>query len=290
MNKIVVPDRYNYIGVFLTFGCDLHCSYCINRDKGARPRYKSLTAEQWIQGLNRIVTRDDLPITLQGGEPTVHNGFYDVVDKIDNKINIDILTNAQFDFDTFTHRVVADRLKRISKYASIRVSWHPEQMSLDDTMLRVLALQALGYSVGVWIVDHPAYSYYTKHGADKMQKAGIDVRIKEFLGMYNDKMYGTYKYPGAVDGTRRKCMCRPSEMLIAPDGGIHRCHSDLYNNREAYANILDDNVELLDIYKYCSNYGLCNGCDIKLKTNRYQEYGHCSVDISEIGDIDEDNR
>jgi len=280
MDKIRIPQSYNYIGVFLTFSCNLRCSYCINHQYGRKQVHKKMTANEWIDGLNRIVTRPDLPITLQGGEPTLYKGIYKIIEHLDPSIPIDLLTNAQFDEDEFICNVDPARLRRVSPYASIRVSYHPETMDLEETRRKVHHLKDMGYSIGVWIVDHPDHKAQTQASMDIFLDDGIDCRWKEFLGEYKGKFYGTYKYPSAVG--HEPCgevRCRPSEMLIGPDGRIHVCHNSLYSNSVGYNSILAPEVHLLDEHVPCNRYGQCSSCDIKLKTNRFQEDGHCSVDI-----------
>jgi len=44
---------------------------------------------------------------------------------------------------------------------------------------------------------------------------------------------------------------------------------------------------MIDEYRECYFYGDCNPCDVKIKTNRFQQYGHTSVDIIDIRDIGE---
>lgn len=279
MKKIIIPQEYNYIGAFLTFVCNLRCSYCINNENNITPKSKMLSVDQWVKGLNNISTRPDLPITLQGGEPTLYPGFYDVVNGIDKDINIDILTNGQFDVDEFMKRIPPERMKRESKYASIRFSYHMETMPLTTLVTKVQVMKAAGYSVGVWIVDHPRDSRLIHAAANMLVGDGIDCRLKEFLGVYKGKRYGTYRYPEAIDGKWKACLCKPSEMLIDPSGAIHRCHYELYSNAKPYAHLLDKTAGLLNAFKECKTCGMCNSCDIKLKTDRFQEDGHCSVEV-----------
>jgi hypothetical protein len=163
-------------------------------------------------------------------------------------------------------------MKRKAPYASIRVSFHPATMSLTDTINRVRVLKNKGYSVGVWIVDHPddaLVPFYQK----SFITAGIDCRLKEYL---DGKNHGTYKYM-ELQG-KQDVLCRPSELLIAPDGSMFRCHGDLYGNRSPYAHVLDAKVELYDTYRPCVVVA-CNSCDIKVKTDRFQVDGHCAVEI-----------
>ena len=272
LSPIVIPQSYNYCGIFLTFRCQLKCKYCINAESGKRPVYSEISSKEWIDALNRIETRADLPITLQGGEPTLHPGFYDIVEGIRRDINIDLLTNLQFNIDTFIHRIPPSRLSRNAPYASIRVSFHPSMMNLGDTVDRVKRLQGLGYSIGVWIVDYPGDKFIRLY-QQCFKNEGIDCRLKEYL---DGKDYGTYKYT-ELQG-KKNMLCKPSELLIAPNGSIHRCHGDLYGNRKAIGNILQYNGPVLSGYAACPKVA-CNSCDRKVKTDRFQVGGHCAVDI-----------
>lgn len=75
MKPIVIPQSYNYIATFLSLACNLRCSYCINYFEEGNFIKKHFSAKDWVKGLNRIVSREDLPITLQGGEPSRHRDF-----------------------------------------------------------------------------------------------------------------------------------------------------------------------------------------------------------------------
>jgi hypothetical protein len=281
---IRMPKRYGYIAAFLTLNCNLNCSYCINWHNGPGSRHRrQMNAAEWLRGLNRILSPPDLPVTLQGGEPTLHGGFLDIINGLRGELTIDILTNAQFDVERFVAAVPTQRLRRDAPYASIRVSYHPETMDLADTKRRVLRLLEGGYSVGIWAVEHPAWAEAVGRAREECLAAGIDFRVKEFLGEHDGRTYGTYKYPEAVAGRRagrpRPVECRTSELIIGPSGHVYRCHSDCYADRGPIGHILDPSFDVEDIYRPCENFGLCNPCDIKVKTNRFQQYGHTSVEI-----------
>jgi len=280
MRDIKIPEAYNYIAVFLSLACNLRCSYCINYFEDGKFDKKIISGEDWVKGLNRIVSREDLPLSLQGGEPTVHKDFYYIINNIKPELNIDILTNIQFDIDEFIAKIDPERVKRKAPYASIRVSYHSEQMDLDDTISRVLKMQDAGFSIGIWGVLHPIQKDEILEAQEKCKKLGIDFRTKEFLGDYDGELYGTYKHEGACDKKfTKECYCKTTELIIGSSGNIYRCHSDLYEGRKAVGNILDPDFELEDKYRFCNVFGHCNPCDIKVKTNRYQKFGHTSVDI-----------
>lgn len=288
MKPITFPKEYNYCAVFLTLGCQLKCSYCINimdykRSDLAHKR-RAMTADDWIAGLNRIEATDELPLSLQGGEPTSHPDFYKIIAGVNRPM--DLLTNVQFNIREFKENVPITKFKRNAPYASIRISYHPEQMRLDDTVARVLALKNSGYQVGVWMVEVPDQMKHFTEAKYAFQKEGIDFRSKELLGEYKGVVYGHLKYPNSVGEAPenfKTVMCRTTELLIAPDGSIHRCHSDIYNLRPSpLGHLLDEEFSLDRTFRTCDVYGDCSGCDVKVKTNRFQQHGHTSVEIMEV--------
>ena len=277
---IRIPDTYNYIGIFLTFGCNLNCSYCINNFEHDLNRRKIAPGKEWIKHLNRIESRPDLPITLQGGEPSIHPDFIYIINNIKPQLTIDILTNLQFNIDEFIRKVDPNRLKREAPYAPIRVSYHPETMDLQDTLERTLKMQEAGFSIGIWSVLHPTVEQHVKDAQKKGIDLGIDFRTKEFLGEYGDKVRGTYKYAGACDMKfKKKVLCKTTELLVDSEGSIFKCHHDVYKGVNTIDSLLNPDFDIQDVYRDCDYFGHCNPCDIKIKTNRHQVYGWTSVDI-----------
>jgi len=272
-----VPSDINYIAVFLTLSCPLKCSYCINRAGSLKSR-RHLKPGDWVRGLSRFHTRPDLPLTLQGGEPTSYSGFYEVVAGLPGRLPLDLLTNAQFNLGRFKEKVKPSKFGREAKYAPIRISFHAETMNPVDTIHRARVLQLSGYKVGIWAVDIEEFKFINEHCKAMCEKAGIDFRWKEYLA---PPKHGTYRYPEAVNGNRaHEVTCKTSEILIDPAGNFFRCHSDLYANRSQIGNLLDAHLPDFLAERECNMMGHCNPCDVKLKTNRFQEFGHASVTIS----------
>jgi hypothetical protein len=267
MTPIILPPEINYVAAFLTLRCNLKCSYCINKFSDFQLQ-EEMSADDWIKGLSRITTRKDLPITLCGGEPTIHREFYKLVDGLQNK-HMDLLTNGKFDLLNFMVNIDPDVFKRNAPYASIRLSYHA---GMNEKRLVLLAsfLQTSGYSVGIWGLDNNDNSSMK----EICKLVGIDFRVKEYL----DKNHGTYKYPEGLDGKRKLVSCKGSELLISPSGHIFKCHADLYANRFPLGHILDESIPNFE-FRDCVNFGCCNPCDLKLKTNRLQEFGYCAVEI-----------
>ncbi|MFH0731392.1 MAG: radical SAM protein [Candidatus Omnitrophota bacterium] len=268
---------------FLTFACNLKCSYCINYFQQSAIKRPIMSGQEWVKGLNRIISRDDLPVTLQGGEPSLHPDFIYIINNLKPELNIDILTNLQFDIKEFIKKVSPQRIRRKAPYASIRVSYHPETMDFNDLVAKVLRMQDAHFSIGIWVVTHPSHKNAIVSAREKCLKLGIDFREKEFLGEFQGKLYGNYRYNGACDKKFKKAvLCRTTELLMDSAGHIFRCHADLYTGLDPIGHICDPDFQVDDKFRECLLFGHCNPCDVKVKTNRFQQFGHTSVEVKDF--------
>lgn len=280
---IAIPERYNYIACFLTFACNFRCSYCINRDSDLVKGRRHLSGMQWVELFKRldIGDRKDLPITLGGGEPSMHPDFFYILQHTPENIAIDILTNLNFDLQCFVNEVSPERLNRGAPYADIRVSFHPSEMAFEELLQRVLFLVDNGFRVGVWAIIAPENRAEMEKYRSIAENNGIDFRLKDLLGWFDGRLYGEYKYPSGVSRKRGlPVSCRTSELLIDPSGDVFRCHRDLYAAENSQGNITENKFYVKDEFTSCELFGFCNPCDLKMKFNRFQQEGHCSVEIS----------
>ncbi len=296
--KVVIPKEYKYISAFLTMRCNLNCDFCLNSlDKANnfnRTKFKELSGEEWVQALNKIESRPEVPITLSGGEPFLHKDFIYIINNIKPELNIDLLINLyptteahKKKLEEFLENVNPERIKRNSPYASIRVSYHPEQMSNGEELVKnVKRFKDAGFNIGIWSVLYPSPQQLS--AINQMQfrcrDIGIDFRLKEFVGEYKKELYGDYsKYPKAVNNKGlRSCLCKTSELLIGPNGDVYKCHRDLFSEEFPIGNITNQNFLIQSKYRECDKYGECHPCDVKVKTNYKQQLGHTSVNIINI--------
>ena len=200
---------------------------------------------------------------------------------------MDLMTNMMFDAHEFVRKAPLWRFDRKAPYAPIRVSYHPGQNRIEELILKSRILQDAGFRVGLYGILHPdpAISRHMRDVQENCLAQGIDFRVKEFLGCHDSKLYGTFKYEDSVmSSLRRHCRCRTTELLVDPEGAVFRCHADLYQSRTPIAHILDAdfNENSIDQFRSCQYYGTCNPCDVKVKTNRHQVFGHTSVEIKDI--------
>lgn len=293
--EIKIPENYKYAAVFLTMRCNLRCSYCINNLEKSkdfnRNKFMELSGKEWIDALNKIYSRDDVPITLSGGEPSLHKDFIYIINNLKPELKIDILTNLEWS-DSFIERFIKEvnpeRLKRNSKYASIRVSYHPEQMDAKKLVEKAKRMQDAGFSIGIWGVLYPSADHLSAINQMQFicQEAGIDFRLKEYVGEYKEELYGDYsRYNNSVlQEVTKSCLCKTSELLIGSDGNVYRCHRDLYSEENPIGNITNPDFQIIEDFIPCNKYGHCNPCDVKVKTNYKQQLGHTSVEIKGVLD------
>lgn len=289
--KPITPqEHHNYVAFFLTLACNLSCPWCINSHEAAKSalaKRKHMSAEQWIAAANRFQLRSDLPITLQGGEPTIFAGFYRFVNEADSRIQMDLMTNLQFNVETFIANVPVSRFSRQAPYAPIRASYHPGQNDAEELMRKALALMNAGFRIGLYAIDSPdpQVKAHIDSVMNEAHQRGIDFRLKEYLGFYQDRLLGAFKYTDSVGATTlHSCQCRTTEFLVDPSGHVFRCHADLYNGKDPIAHILDEDFDEASLQQFrpCDHFGTCNPCDVKIKTNRFQVFGHTSVEIENI--------
>lgn len=284
--NLVIPNRYDYVGVFLTNKCHLNCNYCITKHHGAPFRsipLKQLKPGLWIDILNRLVLPKGVPLTLQGGEPFLYEGIWDILENVHYKIDILTALPSFISIEKFLDLKTLAWNQREAPYPTIRVSYHRNQNNFRDLIERISKINKL-LSIGLYYLEHPSYDekdfFQVRDFADKK---GVEVRKKEFLGEWDGKQYGTFLYPDAVKGKKNsaRVLCKNSVVPIAPDGTVYRCHSDLYSQRKelALGNLSDDHFILPREHLLCKNYGLCNECDVKIKTNHLQIFGYTSADI-----------
>lgn len=267
---IKLPKEINYAELYLTFKCNLGCDYCINKQSGLEGRGER-TGEWWIKFLNNI-DFGDVALTIGGGEPTTHPDFYKILEK--TNVKKDLLTNLQFNVDEFITKAKPEWFSKSDNpsYKSIRASYHTS-MDANDTIKKLVKLQNAGFKVGLFGLNHPINLQKNMEMAELARENKIYFFIKDFLGKWNKQLYGTYQYPKGLSGNIKPVKCRSNELIIAPDGNIHRCHRDLYHNENPI------NINNLYKFKSCSNFGDCNPCDLKLKTNRFLQDGNCQVEI-----------
>jgi len=248
-----LPAIYNYIGILITLRCNFKCSYCLNW----RINKKEKDVDFWLKAIDRIET--DLPITLSGGEPSIHKAFFPLLINLNKKF--DLLTNLSFDIDYFIKNVSVDRFQNNKSYAPIRASFHPGFSEKIDIIQRVKKLIDAGFRVGLYVVETDD----NKESINELKKIDwLDLQVKPYL-----------KHETKIETNKEK-RCAISELLVGPDGMIYKCHRDLYKGEYPIGDLLETD-DINYSYRNCINANECHPCDIKIKRDRFGNPDYQSV-------------
>lgn len=249
-----LPDQYNYIACFITLRCNYSCSYCINWKR----KWKERDTSYWISSLSRIET--NLPVTFCGGESTLRNDLYGIINSIPQKV--DLLTNLSFDPYKFIDSINPEKFDNTKSFAPIRASFHSEMTDLKSYLTRLHILLDAGFRVGVYLVD----SHENKNAIDELKHYDtLDVQIKPLLP--NKKNSSNH----------HTAYCRTRELLISPNGNVFNCHRDLYENENSKSS-LDTINSISYSFHECFNSSQCHPCDLKVKRDRFGNYGYSAVE------------
>ena len=302
MEKIILPESYKFISAFLTFRCNLNCSFCVNNalnENFKRNAFKEISGQEWVDSLNKIESPREVAVSFTGGEPSLHKDFIYILNNLKPELGIDLFTNLWWSkkkLERFIKEVPPEKIDNHAPFPSIRVSYHPKQMGEGEKILEnTKKLKEAGFDIGIECVMYP--NPFQLESLERMavrcRALDITFRPKSFIGIYTEKddlgnsfsiRYGNYsKYPNAVFQEKTlQCFSKTSNLLINTDGRVNNCERDSHLMENPIGNILNPNFEVKEEFKYCSNYGQCHLCDVKVTTDNKQKLGFTLVEIKDI--------
>lgn len=291
-----IPSNFNsYWAVFLTLRCNLNCDYCIQKiEPEAAKRalgYKEVSGNKWVLALTSIQNRTKKrflrpakkkKIAIIGGEPTIHPGFFELINGLDKNWSITVTTNL----DSPVFSDVKKFLKNIKPKGRLKfhASLHPKHTDVRLFIERVTALRRGGLNIRrLFMVAHPEMVDKIPQYERIFEDKGLSLEVQRFMGFYNDKLYPLNNDSSSVhyhfdDGiadyekyrkafsltSKKKIWCRLNRVLFAPDGDIYNCHYKVYTKSdERYGNIFDQDFKsnIPTDYFLCDDYGYCNPCE-----------------------------
>jgi len=254
------------INPFITMKCNYDCEYCIVRQTpGHNDNFDLLSGGEWIEILNAL--EDVENYIFNGGEPTLHPDFVQIIDGLKPCNHIGIGTNLATEK---SFQKLLSLQERSGGELIIDVSLHPDA-NIPKIIERVKKLRDKNRA-RVHIVDWPGWFGMDKLLKKQIQQAGIETFILPFQGFYK----GEY-YPGAdwhdlrIDACSRifkkNALCYPTIYRpVGPDGSVWFCHAGLYMKDERFimGNLADGWLDFPTSFK-CDIYGYCNSCDLPRK-------------------------
>lgn len=242
---------------FITLRCNFKCQYCITRfSPDFDFTFSELPGKKWIDFINLQENVKD--VIFNGGEPTIHPHFSNIINSLSPLRLIAIGTNYS-DLATKSLLNITPRDDLI-----LDGSFHPHFISHHDISQNILKLKDSGFKVRVHVLSYPGFKTPLPSFIHDFQLHGIEASVQKYEGFYQGTFYyDPKKLPYCNLETKSRCLCSKSIYTpIAPNGDIFFCHYLMYSNNPQgkLGNItgpLTESPTSLD----CPYLGHCNPCD-----------------------------
>jgi len=278
LRTVKVPSNILSIQAFLTYRCGFDCIDCTNNLVARKTPRIELSGRQWVEGLSRI--DGNTPVTLRGGEPSEHPGFFEIMEALPAHVPVKLVTNLHFDVAELIGRVSPERMNAHPSWAPIRAIFHLGKSDPDDFLKKVMLLEEGGYRVGVLAMARPGREAELRQRQRWFLNWGVDFRIRPFVGYINGKLVGNFRYPDATGQCdTRQAACRSTELMIAPDGRIYHCRRDCFGENRALGHLLDNDLTITARHSPCANFGVCHPCDVELRPTIFGGNQRTAVEI-----------
>jgi sulfatase maturation enzyme AslB (radical SAM superfamily) len=242
---------------FLTLSCNFACSYCITRyAPNHNLKFNRLPGASWFDLFNCAHNVTD--IIFNGGEPTLHPDFPDIINRLKPLKLLAIGTNYS--------SLATESLLRITPRPDLIIdgSFHPDFISHQDISKNLLRLKAAGLRVRVHPINHPTFTGLLPAWLHAFQTQAIDSFIQQYEGFWEGNLLpDSSKLPAcSLKSTRRVNCTRSAYTPIAPDGNVYFCHYLMYSQNQdgIIGHISNPQLSFPDSLE-CRHYGHCNPCD-----------------------------
>ncbi|MCC6156529.1 MAG: radical SAM protein [Deltaproteobacteria bacterium] len=228
------PVGFDWIPrVYLTVACNYSCFYCTN----ALPPRKLISAERWIEVLNRL-PGDELIFT--GGEPTLHPGFTDIVNGV-KQAKIRMYTNMSWD---------VGMLDRLQKRIKVFASCHPGQKKSDTVeAISDKAVELLRRGHRILDIHSIAANGDLSEAVEIFARKGLKLRIEPDMWEVMETMIPD-----------PSVHCRINRFFLGPDGLRYLCIKKLEVGDPTGV----VNHSRLEAERSCHIHGECRPCDVRI--------------------------
>jgi len=223
----------------ITLRCNYKCSYCPIK-KSNRPE---ISGDEWIKILLEWPGDE---VILEGGEPTIHKDFVQIVNEVGKEKTVRIYSNGSFPLE------MLDKLKvKTSWY----VSYHPgHKDSARDVAHKCFTLQEYGHRlINVHCNEGPPTA--TQDEIDDFQGSGIELKLER--NYYKSDEYIKFKKEQVEHGG----YCKYPRTYLDPQGVRYICVKKLEDGDKS--GIVNNQVHPGKLY--CTNLAQCNVCDVMVK-------------------------
>jgi len=242
---------------FIALRCNFTCKYCITRFAPDYDfSYTELPGKDWISFINAQDNVKD--VIFNGGEPTLHSDFPNIINSLRPFRLIAIGTNySSYSINSLLQITPRDDL-------IIDGTFHPHFISHADISHNLLRLKEAGFVVRVHVLDYPGFTSPLPDILHSFQLHSIDSFVQHYEGFYQGTFYyDQSKLPYCSLKDKTFCNCTRSIYTpIAPNGDIYFCHYLMYSKTfDGILGNIFDPPKPFPPFLDCRHLGYCNPCD-----------------------------
>jgi len=230
------------IDFLITLKCNYSCPYC---DQGSNKEKYISDSDETVDSFISLISKKEFKnwgvVQLVGGEPTIHNRFFDLAENIvrtGNKLQICTNFSKNMDFWRKLIKLAQNNLHRL------QISFHPSQINdIDEFIKKIIEFNKLKNTNTIFIVSacltEETFSDI-KYLKKELMVHNIEVQLQhqrttsqEYIKYPDelDKYIQNNETIGYIDFSRKmksfglKCHSGINFFVIEPDGEAHRCHT-----------------------------------------------------------------
>jgi len=255
-------------GFFFTwdihYQCNYYCTYCFLHFEPETSciKAKYLELQEWVDIWESMYKQYGFcQISITGGEPFTYPNFIDLISVLQKWHTFEFSTNLSWDTDEFMKKVKPERVR-------INSSFHPEFVSVQDFINKVLFLRNNKYQISITVVAYPPFLKDIAEYKNAFEKEGLGLIIFPYRGPCDDK-----KYPEAYTDSEKDFLkklgvsigveankelyetwverkvvreqdtiCRMGQRYakITPNGNAHRCCAAVHKDWGNLGNVTDN--------------------------------------------------
>ena len=182
-NKIELGPKF--LTWDIHYKCNYYCPYCFLHFE---PETSSIDAvylkkDQWVRIWSKMYRKyGPFHISVTGGEPFIYPDFIDLISELTRMHNFEFSTNLSWDVNYFTKKVSPKKVK-------INSSFHPDCVSQQEFLEKVIYLKQWGYQVSITIVAYPPLIDKIGEYDNYFKKTGSRLILYPYRGPYENRAY-----------------------------------------------------------------------------------------------------
>lgn len=254
----------DHVHCYITLSCNFKCYFCVNRlYTEVMPNFTCARAEKWLYLINRLYGLHE--IYLQGGEPSLHPDFVEIVNGLDG-YNVCVFTNLPKET---IHKF--KQLRKNNNNIILKISYHPytthegvqpeESVNLFVRRLRQIP-KGIKWQVHLIDITEVSFSLYAR----AFRRYNVVIHREDFS--YEPQLRNFDMSAGS------HVYCRSNMEVISPDMRIYPCLGLMMKKVQESSVPAMSVKSIKPVFRPCNYYGLCGQCSTAKEIHYISEKGN----------------